>query len=81
MKRWVYLILILLILAVVTVFATTVPVEAQENQVTSIKPGGNYYVYATVKKPSYMTLSDNWEIRFYAFKGLSCYNHGTWVVR
>ena len=67
------------ILAVVTVFAaTTVPVEAQENQVTSIRPGENYYVYAIVKKPAGMTLTTNWEIRFYAYKGLNCYNLGTW---
>jgi len=75
MKRWVYLISILSVLAVVAIFATAaVPVEAQENEVTSIKPGGTYHVYFTVKKPAGMALTGNWEVRIYFYNGLNCYN-------
>jgi len=79
MKRWVYLIPILSVLAVVAIFATaSVPVQAiEENEVTSIRPGGYYRVYFTVKKPAGMVLGADWEVRVYFYTGLNCYNTST----
>jgi hypothetical protein len=75
MKRWTYLIPILALVAIVATAAA--PVEAQENEVTSIRPGGTYHIYVTAKKPSDMTLTTNWEIRFYLYNGLNCFTTGT----
>jgi len=72
MKRWVYLISILALVAVVA--AVAAPAEAQEQEVTSIKPGGTYHVYFTVKKPAGMSLTTNWEVRVYFYNGLNCFN-------
>jgi len=75
MKRWVYLISILALVAIVAIVATAAaPVQAlEENEVYAIRPGGNYHVYVTAKKPSELTLTTNWEIRFYIYNGTNCY--------
>ena len=62
-------------MAIVAVFGmATVPVDAQENEVTAIRPGGTYHVYFTVKKPAGMSLTENWEVRVYFYNGANCYN-------
>lgn len=44
-----------------------------------IRPGGTYTITLTVKKPSYVRLTEgNWEVRVYFYKGNDCYNTGTW---
>ena len=75
MKRWAYLIPILALVAIVAVVVVAAaPAEAQEQEVTSIKPGGTYHVYFTVKKPAGMALTGNWEVRVYFYNGLNCFN-------
>jgi hypothetical protein len=69
---FIYIVACLLVVAQMLATAGT-PVEAQENEVTSIRPGGTYHVYFTVKKPSYMSLTGNWEVRVYFYNGLNCY--------
>jgi len=79
MKRWGYLIPILALVVIAVVFATaTAPIQAQEeNEVTSIRPGGYYHVHFTVKKPAGMMLGADWEVRVYFYTGLNCYNTST----
>jgi hypothetical protein len=73
MKRWACLISILALVAIVAA-AAAAPAEAQEQEVTSIAPGGTYHVYFTVKKPAGMALTGNWEVRVYFYNGLNCFN-------
>lgn len=70
-------------LVVAQMLATTTPVEAQENGITSIRPGGSYNVVVQVHKPSYIALPETigpngWEIRIYFYNGTNCYNIGGW---
>ena len=72
-------------LVVTQMLATAAPVEAQENEVTAIRPGGVYTVVVQVHKPSFIALPesigpDGWEIRAYFYTGTNCYNTGSWVL-
>lgn len=65
------------LMAVALALVAATPANAEET--TSIKPGGLYTVQVTVTKPSGMSLSSDWEIRFYMYSGSSgCFNGGTW---
>lgn len=63
-------------MAVALALVAATPVNAEET--TSIKPGGLYTVEVTVTKPSGMSLSSGWEIRFYIYSSTSCFNGGDW---
>ncbi len=71
MRLWIGAILVLLLLTVVLTAPAT-PVKAQQE--VRIAPGGNYTIYVKAKKPTYMSLSGDWEIRFYLYSGTNCYN-------
>ncbi|MEM3401950.1 MAG: hypothetical protein QW179_00335 [Candidatus Hadarchaeales archaeon] len=44
-----------------------------------IRPGGDYTVHLSVRKPSYVILRDGqWEVRAYYYSGTSCFSDGSW---